>query len=388
MENQIRDVSKRCNPRPKPQDLRLTWARASAYKNRVAGYSKLPHLAPDRILEIARHYRTSPLTAFASVFLTLTSGAMTTVPFDLARANDCLGAPNSPAPKGSHWYYRLNRETQQKCWYVRSSEKQPQRATVRATSIAVAVPSTRAGPISSAVSSGTHSSSGQLEPSTSATQDPASNTVSNSLASAPQEDIQPSALRGNASSDASGQVTATTAVAWPEPAPVAPSVTPRDANAAAVDAIMNPVSDTADSIVGNGEQTSKFEIPIAVFPALAIGLLVIGFGVRLIMKDYYARRVQTVDHTGGARISEDDHIRLSHNRPADGSTVLKEDDFQLFVSAISDHAPPESTVSSVRLTKEIGRREAKLARLRDDIDRCLGWAEPTQGLAEETSSLI
>ena len=371
------DVSKRCDPRPKAQDVRLTWARGSTSKDRAAGYSKLPHLAPDRIREIAHHYRTTPLTALASVFLTFMSGAMTTVPFGLARASDCLGAPNSPTPKGSHWYYHLSRETQQKCWYVRSSEKQPQRATVQTTSTAVAVPSTRAGPISAAVTSGIHSSSGQLEAPTSATQDPASNTAPNSSASAPQEDIQPSAPRGNASSDASA--TATTAVVWPDPPPVAPSVTPRDANAAAVDAIMNPVSDTADSIVGNGEQTSKFEIPIAVFPALAIGLLVIGFGVRLIMKEYYARRAQTVDHTGGARISEDDHIRLSHNRPADGSTVLKEDDFQLFVSAISDHAPPESTVSSVRLTKEIGRREAKLARLRDDIDRCLGWAEPTQG---------
>jgi hypothetical protein len=36
-------------------------------------------------------------------------------------------------------------------------------------------------------------------------------------------------------------------------------------------------------------------------------------------------------------------------------------------------------VSPVQLTNEINRREAKLARLRDDIDRCLGWADPTQG---------
>ena len=37
-----------------------------------------------------------------------------------ARAGDCLAGPNSPAPPGSHWYYRLDWATQRKCWYVRS----------------------------------------------------------------------------------------------------------------------------------------------------------------------------------------------------------------------------------------------------------------------------
>jgi hypothetical protein len=343
-------VSKRCNPRPKARDVLLAWARASAYEDRAAEYLKLAHLAPDRdvrnrFLEIARHYRTlaviergaaahktaqrshqsqntinrsrsGTLTSFAFVFLTIIYGAITTVPFEMARASDCLAAPNSPAPKGSHWYYHLNRETQQKCWYVRASEKQPQHATA----------------------SGIDSPSGQLEPSTNEIQDPASNTAPNRSASAPQENIQPPALRGNASSDASGRATAITAVVWPDPPPVAPSVTPREANAAAVDAPMNPVSDTADSVVGNGEQASKFEIPIVVFPALAIGLVVIGFGVRFIMKDSPACRAQTVDHTGAVTISDDDHIKLSDNRPADGSTILKEDDFQSFVSAISDES--------------------------------------------------
>jgi hypothetical protein len=36
-----------------------------------------------------------------------------------ARAEDCLASPNSPAPKGSWWYYRLDWPTQRKCWYLR-----------------------------------------------------------------------------------------------------------------------------------------------------------------------------------------------------------------------------------------------------------------------------
>jgi hypothetical protein len=180
-------VSKLCSPRPKAGDVLLSWARPSAYEDRAVEYLKSADLAPDRTVQnrfiaIARHYRTlaqierrvaretSPqtrlsqrpidqnrsgsLTSFAFVLLIIISGATTTVPLDLARARDCLAAPNSPAPKGSHWHYHLNRTTQQKCWYVRSSEKQPQQATTQTTSTGAAVPSTSAGQIGPAVTNG------------------------------------------------------------------------------------------------------------------------------------------------------------------------------------------------------------------------------------------
>ena len=407
-------VSKRCNPRPKARDVLLTWARASAYEDRAGEYLKLARLAPDRnvpnrFLEIALHYctlaeiercaadrtaqqshqsqntinwsRSGPLTSFAFLLTIISgiSGVMTTVPFDLARASDCLAAPNSPAPKGSHWHYHLNRDTQQKCWYVRSSEKQPQHATARTTSTAAAIPSTSAEQISSAVTSGIDGPTGQLEPSTNAKQDPASDTVPNRSASqtAHQGNIQPPALRGDASPGASGQATATTAVVWPDPPPTAASVTPQEANAAALDAPVNPVSDNTDSVARNGERTSEVKIPIIIFPALAIGLVVIGFGVRFFMKDAGTRGAQTVDHTEAVTISNESRAGSSDNRRANGSTLLKEDDFQSFVSAVSGHAPSESTIGSVQLANEISSHEAKLARLREDIDRRLRWPEPT-----------
>ena len=408
-------VSKRCNPRPKARDVLLTWPRASAYEDRAGEYLKLARLAPDRnvpnrFLEIALHYRTlaeiercaadrtaqhshqsqntinwsrsGPLTSVAFVLLTIISGisgVMTTVPFDLARASDCLAAPNSPAPKGSHWYYRLNRETQQKCWHVRSSEKQPQHAMAPTTWTAAAIPSTSAEQISSAATNGIDGPTGQLEPPTNAKQDPASDTVPNRSASqtAHQGNIQPPALRGDASPGASGQATATTAVVWPDPPPTAPSVTPHEANAAALDAPVNPVSDNTDSVARNGERTSEVEIPIIIFPALAIGLVVIGFGVRFLMKDAGTHGAQTVEHTEAVTISYESHAGSSDNRRANGSTLPKEDDFQSFVSAVSGHAPSESTIGSVQLTNEISSREAKLARLREDIDQRLRWPEPT-----------
>ena len=34
--------------------------------------------------------------------------------------DNCLAAPNAPAPPGSHWYYRTDPVKQIKCWYLRT----------------------------------------------------------------------------------------------------------------------------------------------------------------------------------------------------------------------------------------------------------------------------
>jgi hypothetical protein len=155
-------------------------------------------------------------------------------------------------------------------------------------------------------------------------------------------------------------------------------VTPREANAVALDASINPVSDTTDSAARNGEPISKVEIPIAIFSALALGLVVIGLGVRFLMKDSAAGRAQEVDNAGAVTILDDDHIKSSDNRPADEPTGFGEDDFLSFVSAVSGRGPLDQIVGSVSSASEVGGREARLARLREDIDKRLGWAKPTQ----------
>ena len=53
-------------------------------------------------------------------------------PTSTARAKDCLAAPNSPAPEGRWWYYRLDWPTQRKCWYLRSLGNPAQQTTERA----------------------------------------------------------------------------------------------------------------------------------------------------------------------------------------------------------------------------------------------------------------
>jgi hypothetical protein len=38
-------------------------------------------------------------------------------------ADDCLAAPKSEAPEGSHWYYRSDRVKHRKCWYLRPDDR-------------------------------------------------------------------------------------------------------------------------------------------------------------------------------------------------------------------------------------------------------------------------
>ena len=118
---------------------------------------------------------------------------------------------------------------------------------------------------------------------------------------------------------------------------------------------------------------------MAIFPALALGLVVIGLGVRFLMRGSAAGRTQKVDNTRAAvTILDNDHIGSSDNRPADEPTSFGEDDFLSFVSAVSGRGPLERIVGSVYSANEVSGREARLAQLREDIGQRLGWAKPTQ----------
>jgi hypothetical protein len=44
----------------------------------------------------------------------------------VARATEaCLSGPKGAAPKGSHWYYRVDHATKRNCWYVRAEGEKP-----------------------------------------------------------------------------------------------------------------------------------------------------------------------------------------------------------------------------------------------------------------------
>jgi hypothetical protein len=54
------------------------------------------------------------------VLLAVLANAVMLVPVgSFARdAADCLAAPNAASPPGSHWYYRFDRPSRRKCWYL------------------------------------------------------------------------------------------------------------------------------------------------------------------------------------------------------------------------------------------------------------------------------
>jgi hypothetical protein len=52
-------------------------------------------------------------------------------------ADNCLSGPKGAAPKGSHWYYRIDHGTKRNCWYVRAEGGQTASAN---SSVTQAVP--------------------------------------------------------------------------------------------------------------------------------------------------------------------------------------------------------------------------------------------------------
>src|ERR1700728_1166349 len=51
-------------------------------------------------------------------------------------AEECLSAPDSPSPQGTHWRYRLDWPTQRKCWYLAAPARSLRRAAAAAPATA------------------------------------------------------------------------------------------------------------------------------------------------------------------------------------------------------------------------------------------------------------
>lgn len=48
--------------------------------------------------------------------------ALVLAPQGATAAPDCLAAPNRTPDEGQHWYYRTDRGSNQKCWYLRDRD--------------------------------------------------------------------------------------------------------------------------------------------------------------------------------------------------------------------------------------------------------------------------
>ena len=70
-----------------------------------------------------------PVAALALPLLAIT---LVTSGSPAQAAEECQAAPKGAPPQGSHWYYRTDRATGRKCWYLAEKNRKVQAATPRA----------------------------------------------------------------------------------------------------------------------------------------------------------------------------------------------------------------------------------------------------------------
>jgi hypothetical protein len=318
-----------------------------------------------------------------------------------AGAVDCLVAPNSPAPEGSHWYYHMDQANQRKCWYLRATDQPAQRTVAQRTfdtaaptastalensatdpvsaptstkrEDSIAVPSPRVMPQPALVSTATTAEPAQksaekrshapsTKPSTASASAPMPTASDDSTAqhlrgatvqSAPMrgattdQSVWPSVQNGSAvssitdtpaaqlrlSPQINDQNVATAppaSPAWPSPPTGVdktqePTAPPSDAQAEAVQPTKdakatNDVEGAAQastSTTNTGVAASHASTPVAIFPVVALGLVVAGFLLRIVVKVFIERRHRiTVDHHDFDRIN-DPHPHQSANEQID-----------------------------------------------------------------------
>jgi len=256
------------------------------------------------------------------------------VPANAVRADDCLAAPNSPAPPGSHWYYRLDWATQRKCWYVRAGDRALPSRHVKM--LAVNPKSVRAT---------THrllrrtAQEGNAAPSMKALA-PRVSTLS-----------QPSAQAAGPASVAP--------VAWPD-AP--PAVATAKAQEVPTDPPANAVFDVAERTARGGAPTNNSRMPMII--VLSLGLAMVSTLSRGIIKNAAARCARTIiDLRKPGRVDDQRQHEWRGGQNQHGSV----DERQALISAVSDYGLSRADPS----TYEISKRRFKLAQLRQRLEGML-----------------
>jgi hypothetical protein len=105
-------------------------------------------------------------------------GALATVSLVVATngvahaADNCLSGPKGAAPKGSHWYYRIDQATKRNCWYVRAEGEKP--VASRSSSVSPASPAAETSLQPSVANARAEAGPAELGPSNAAAPMPAS----------------------------------------------------------------------------------------------------------------------------------------------------------------------------------------------------------------------
>jgi hypothetical protein len=241
--------------------------------------------------------------SIAVVAALLMSGVCVGVP-NSARAEDCLTAPDSSAPQGSHWYYHIDRASQRKCWHFRAPSDPAQDATAAKSEAAPSAQSPSM-PTPAGSNPSTSSRSVATAPVWQQVAQPASTTDSvvqrstRSIreTSPPQGSTSPK-ISAQASEPAPGAP-----VAWPDP-PAVDTIKAQESSTVPTGAAADPVHSKAEALASDdAESTAREAEPSTnvwtirslrltpkVFLISALGLAVVGTLFGILVKMAAARR--------------------------------------------------------------------------------------------------
>ena len=240
----------------------------------------------------------------------LTLGATVRAPANSLHADDCLAAPNSPAPEGSWWYYRLDWPTQRKCWYLRAPDRSLRRGTATAAAPLRSTPipfgrrhSAADGPPISVDPGDAASPPPRVEL---PVKSPTSEAITGVQQSVQQDVSTPPPTEtpaSQASNEAAGPPV--TATARPDPVLAGPAGQAQDSVAILSNTPADSASNDAERHAGSHELTNNAGM-VTIFVVLALGLVAVGMPI--IAKNVTTRRARTIiDRREPARTNDQSH---------------------------------------------------------------------------------
>ena len=309
----------------------------------------------------------------------LTLGATVPAPANSLHADDCLAAPNSPAPEGSWWYYRLDWPTQRKCWYLRAPDRSLRRGTattaapLRSTGVRFGHRHSIDSLPTSVDPSDTASSSSRVDllPVKTPTSEAITGTIGKLVqraqqgsapppTEAPASQATPLSQPGN---EAGERLAAPTT--GPDPIPEDAAVQAQHVTAIPTNTAADSTSDVAERAAGGSKLANDAGISmVTILAVLALGLLVLC----LVAKNVAMRWVRTIVNRRGPNLTDDQY---QYDRRGAQDQRGSVDERQLIVSVLSDHSPVQNDDVPFRIAVEIGKRKDKLARLHQNLDRLL-----------------
>jgi hypothetical protein len=302
--------------------------------------------------------------------------AFATFPFDAVYAQDCLPAPNGSAPQGKHWYYHQSRVTQHKCWYVRAPGTRAQTAAspqARSNDFAP-IPLSRDRITSSATQSTVRSPRARtsaVKPTSGIVADAAQDRAAASRAEETTTAAPEAVSQESRSSETSGQAVSIQAPARPDLPITAGEIRTPEANVATADVGVDLISSNSAAVIGEHAD----DLPIIIFPALALGLVVMGIGSRIVVRSAVGHRARAIESSQASAGSHESRSALPLNGCESG-LVQESQEFDSFIAAMSDHDLFGANSRANKPSDEIEERQARLARLCNDIDRKLGRSKP------------